>query len=128
VLPGYQSFSLYLFKSLSSSHKFLKRPGTADSVMSHLSSLSALERPLTSTFCLPKMNGIFGSVLPPIKEQEATEQPSTILRPISPDSRQSIKPHSVTNFDFDALSCHSNEKEVEEVHEVTRKFSNFLKS
>merc|ERR1719354_221749 len=44
-----------------------QRPGTADSVMSDVSTLSALQRPGTTTFCLPVLGSI-KETLPPIEE------------------------------------------------------------
>jgi len=74
-----------------------KRPGTADSIMSDISTLSAIDRPHTSTFCLPRMNSL--SALPPIEETEEVGQQNIGEKSVAfddDDDRETIKPHQVT--------------------------------
>merc|ERR1711881_492698 len=79
-----------------------KRPGTADSVMSTLTTLSAQRRPGTTTFTLPK----FGSpkdTLPPINENANEDGDGDRLSVASRGSkRETIQPHPVVGVSLEA--------------------------
>ncbi|XP_076818504.1 coiled-coil domain-containing protein 81-like isoform X2 [Clavelina lepadiformis] len=76
-----------------------KRPGTADSVMSNQTTLSAQRRPGTQTLTLPRLNG-GKDLLPPISEYEQTEGDGDKipLPPTRSTNREVIHPHPVVGI------------------------------
>ncbi|CAK8672652.1 unnamed protein product [Clavelina lepadiformis] len=75
------------------------RPGTADSVMSNQTTLSAQRRPGTQTLTLPRLNG-GKDLLPPISEYEQTEGDGDKipLPPTRSTNREVIHPHPVVGI------------------------------
>lgn len=79
-----------------------KRPGTADSVMSSLTTLSAQRRPGTTTFTLPKLGGTKETLLPPITENANEDGDGDRLSLASRGSRrETIQPHPVIGVSLD---------------------------
>jgi len=79
-----------------------KRPGTADSVMSTLTTLSAQRRPGTSTFTLPKLGGAKETLLPPITENTNEDGDGDRASMASRGSkRETIQPHPVIGISLD---------------------------
>ncbi|XP_078493295.1 coiled-coil domain-containing protein 81 isoform X4 [Ciona intestinalis] len=79
------------------------RPGTADSVMSNQTTLSAHRRPGTNTITLPKLNS-GKEVLPPIAEQMQDEGDGEKipLPPTRGSNREVIRPHQVVGVSLAA--------------------------
>jgi len=78
------------------------RPGTADSVMSTLTTLSAQKRPGTTTFTLPKLGGAKETLLPPITENVNEDGDGDRLSLASRGSRrETIQPHPVIGVSLD---------------------------
>merc|ERR1712136_734197 len=78
------------------------RPGTADSVMSTLTTLSAQRRPGTSTFTLPKLGGAKETLLPPITENANEDGDGDRASMASRGSkRETIQPHPVIGISLD---------------------------
>uniref|UniRef100_H2ZFM5 CCDC81 HU domain-containing protein n=1 Tax=Ciona savignyi TaxID=51511 RepID=H2ZFM5_CIOSA len=83
--------------------KKTKRPGTADSVMSNQTTLSAHRRPGTNTVTLPKLTS-GREVLPPIAElsQDEGDGEKIPLPPTRGSNREVIHPHPVVGVSLAA--------------------------
>merc|ERR1719244_2274129 len=80
-------------------------------MMSEISVLSALDRPDTATFCLPKLNNPVKK-LPSLPEDEATqvtEEPVEIECKENDDHRETVKPHEVIGVELDDNGVHQVE-------------------
>nr|XP_009861828.1 coiled-coil domain-containing protein 81 isoform X3 [Ciona intestinalis] len=97
------SYSGELVRKYDGKSKKLKRPGTADSVMSNQTTLSAHRRPGTNTITLPKLNS-GKEVLPPIAEQMQDEGDGEKipLPPTRGSNREVIRPHQVVGVSLAA--------------------------
>ncbi|XP_078493292.1 coiled-coil domain-containing protein 81 isoform X1 [Ciona intestinalis] len=97
------SYSGELVRKYDGKSKRMKRPGTADSVMSNQTTLSAHRRPGTNTITLPKLNS-GKEVLPPIAEQMQDEGDGEKipLPPTRGSNREVIRPHQVVGVSLAA--------------------------
>lgn len=108
-----------------SEYKFkMQRPGSAASVMSQVSTLSALERPGTATFCLPKLNGssIISSPLPPINEDDQLQETHQEKSVKFETARETISPHHVSAVELNDSGIHDvdeNEVDGEQQQEIS---------